>query len=115
MNIFDGLRILFRRTKILINPETSDLKEMVTLSGEATPPFYMFAFPLNRGQFLKERICSHWSKFFPLRVDDRISEGFRSPGKQTRDQTIIPLRINGGKKYEKKIPKYTHTPSPLIF
>ena len=24
---------------------------------------------INLGNFIKERICSHWSKFFPLRVD----------------------------------------------
>ena len=27
-----------------------------------------FAYFLNRSQLLKERICSSWSKFFPLRV-----------------------------------------------
>ena len=35
------------------------------------------------GQFLKERICSLRSKFFPVRVDP-FFEGFSFPGKKTR-------------------------------
>ena len=29
---------------------------------------FLFASNLSRGQVLKTRICSHWSKFFPVRV-----------------------------------------------
>ena len=58
-----------------------------TLGG--TTVVFRFAAILNCGQLLKERICSHRSKFFPLRVDP-ISEylrRFRSgkqPGKVTK-------------------------------
>ena len=40
------------------------------------PPFSL------RGQLLKERICSHRSKFFLLRVDP-ILEALRYPGEKT--------------------------------
>ena len=40
---------------------------MGILSQEATQ--LLFASLLSRGQFLKERICSPRTKFFPLRVD----------------------------------------------
>ena len=41
----------------------------------------IFASFVNGGQLLKERICSHRSKFFPLRVDQLLE--LCSVGKQT--------------------------------
>ena len=42
---------------------------MGTVSGGSNSVIFIFPFLLNRGQLLKERICSSRSKFFPLRVD----------------------------------------------
>ena len=65
---------------------------MGTLSGEATLSFFSVAFPANCGQLLKERICSHWSKFFPLRVDSILGR-LHLPGKQTGSlANCLPLK-----------------------
>ena len=45
---------------------------MGTLFGEATPSALFFASLVGRGQLLQERICSHRSKFFPLRDDPSL-------------------------------------------
>ena len=42
----------------------------------------IFASPFNVVKLLMKRICSSWSKFFPIRVDP-ISEGLFHSGKQT--------------------------------
>ena len=42
---------------------------------------YIFSFLFNKTQLLKERVCSSWSKFFPLRVDS-ILDGHSCPGAQ---------------------------------
>ena len=43
---------------------------------------FIFVSLLNGDQHLKERICSFWSKFFPLKVDS-ILEELNHPEKQT--------------------------------
>ena len=43
---------------------------------------FIFASHMNWGHLIKERICSRWSKFFPLRVDP-ILERLCPLGKQT--------------------------------
>ena len=46
----------------------------------------------NWGHLIKERICSHWSKFFPLRVDPILGRLY-PPGKQTGSQeNCLPLK-----------------------
>ena len=50
-----------------------------TLS-ESNSVIFILGLLLNRDQFLKQRICSSRSKFYPLRVD-LILESFRSVGK----------------------------------
>ena len=52
-----------------------------TFRGSSSAGF-LFAFFFNRGQLLKERICSSRSKFFPLRVD-LLLKGFRCLWKQS--------------------------------
>ena len=54
---------------------------MGTLLGEETV-IYIFASLLKRDLLSKERICSSWSKFFPLRVSLSL-EGLCQLGKQT--------------------------------
>ena len=54
---------------------------MDTLSGEIIA-IVIFVSLLNNGLLLKERICSHRSKFFPLSVDF-IVEQLGHQGKQT--------------------------------
>ena len=53
-----------------------------TFPWEATLPFH-FYFPSQKGQLLKDRICSHRSKFFLLRVDS-VLEGLNCPGSETK-------------------------------
>ena len=45
------------------------LRQMGTLSGEATLVIFIVAAHVGLGHLIKERICSHWSKFFSLGVD----------------------------------------------
>lgn len=45
----------------------------------------VFASIVNEGQFLQKRICSPWSKFFPLRTDS-ISERFPCTEKLTKSR-----------------------------
>ena len=48
---------------------------------------------LDGGQLLKERICSCWSKFFPVRVDP-VLEGRHCLGKQTgRLKNLFVLKL----------------------
>ena len=50
---------------------------------------------MNLGHLIKERICSHQSKFFPLRVDLIFGSLF-PPGKQTGSQeNCLPLEDGG--------------------
>ena len=49
---------------------------------------FIFASHLIRDQLLKKRICSHGSKFFPLRVDSILGK-LRPPDEQTGSQEII--------------------------
>ena len=55
LHIFEGLRPM----SIIINVR------------ESNSVIYIFASPLKCGLHSKERICSSWSKFFPLRVSPR--------------------------------------------
>ena len=68
----------------------------------------IFASLLNRDQLLRERICSWWSKFFPLRVDP-IFKGLHCPEKQKgnfksnsplykwqKNTEIYPCTLNDG-------------------
>ena len=56
------------------------LRCLGTLSGEAT--LFIFASHLIRDRLLMKRICSHRSKFFPVRVDP-VLKGLHYPGKKT--------------------------------
>ena len=59
---------------------------------------FIFVYHFSRSQLLKKWICSHWSKFFPLRVDP-ISGGLHPSGKQTgSDKNCLSL-----KKWQKKM------------
>ena len=74
---------------------------MGTFSGEATLSFSLLP-PINWGHLIKERICSHWSKFIPLREDPILGRlhtpgeqtgSLRTPGKQTGSQeNCLPLK-----------------------
>ena len=66
---------------------------------------------LNRGSFLKERICSTRSKFLSLRVEP-ILKGLLSPWKQTRShKSCFPL-YNYPRKGE--VCPFTLTEIPVI-
>ena len=56
-------------------------------------PFEILVLPIfNRGLLLKERIWSHRSKFFPLRIDLCLEE-FCCPGKLSKGhESCLPLR-----------------------
>ena len=59
--------------------------------------------PYKLGSSHKKRICSHWSKFFPLRVDPFLGR-LRPPGKQTGShENYLPLKTC------RKKWRYTHT------
>ena len=47
---------------------------------EAALLFYLLLSFLTCDQLLKVRICSPWSKFFSLRVNPILNEGFLGPG-----------------------------------
>ena len=56
------------------------------------------------GYLIMERICSHWSKFIPLRVDP-IFGRLLPPGKQTGShENCLPLKT-----WQKKIEVYPNT------
>ena len=57
---------------------------------------FNFASLLIRGQLIKDRICSHRSKVFPLRVDP-ILEWFCCPRKRTRSHKSCSLFKNSSK------------------
>ena len=79
--------------KIRILTDKYNKEKMGTLSGEATP---FSDSHLSWGQLLKERICSHWSKFFHLRVD-LISKGLLHREKHTGSKKFASLYKNGKK------------------
>ena len=64
--------------------------------------FLILASHINWGHLIKERICSHGSKFFPLRVDPFLGR-LCPPGKQTGShKNCLPLKTwpkkkDGGK------------------
>ena len=69
--------------------------------------FFIIASHINWGHLIKERICSHRSKFFHLRVDH-----FRTSGKQTGSQkeNCLPLKT-----WRKKIKVYPYTLIMLMY
>ena len=72
---------------------------------------FIVAFHINWGHLIQERICSQWSKFFPLRGDrlrgDRFLGRLSRPGQQTGNQeNCLPL-----KRCRKKIEVY---PAPYV-
>ena len=70
----------------------NNLRCIGTHSGEVTLVIYIFASLLKRGLLSKERICSSWTKFFPLRVNSSL-EGLRQLGKQTGShENCSPLK-----------------------
>ena len=69
---------------------TFGLYTPVSDSGPLGPLVFIFASHLIRGQLLKKRICSPWSKLFPLRVDP-ILKGLHFPGKQTELKKLSPF------------------------
>ena len=69
---------------------------MGILSQESNSFIFIFASQLIRGQFLKKRICSPKSKFFPLRVDP-IWKGLHCPGRQTGSHKNCFLLLKGQK------------------
>ena len=58
---------------------------MCILSRETSFDILILASVLSRGEFLNERICSYWIKFFPLIVN-HVFEGFRRSEKLTGSQ-----------------------------
>ena len=65
---------------------------------------FIVASHINWGHLLKERICSHWSKFFPLRVDP-ILERLHPACKQTGSlKNCLPLKT-----CRKKMEVYPYT------
>ena len=65
---------------------------------------FIVASHINFGRLRKERICSHWSKFFPLREDPIL--GRLSPGKQTGSlKNCLPLKT-----WRKREWRCTHSP-----
>ena len=64
------------------------------LSEESAP---ISAMLLNRGQLLKERICSYRSKFFPVRVDPILKSYLT--GIQRNKQEFIQVNVV----YEKRV------------
>ena len=65
---------------------------------------YNFPSLLKRGLLSKERICSHRSKFFPLRVDPFLGR-LRPAGKQTGShENCLPLKT-----WRKKMEVYSYT------
>ena len=66
---------------------------------------FIVASNVNWGHLIKERICSHWSKFFALRVDPILG---RLSGKQTGShENCLPLKT-----WRKKMAVYPFTLSP---
>ena len=77
---------------------------MCTLSREKTLAFFRFSTSFlecdqlpeklfSFGQLLKKRICSSWSKFFPIRVD-LFWEGFDI---KQEDMKVVSIEKNGRK------------------
>ena len=56
--------------------------------------FGFFCLPYQKGQLVKERICSSKYKFFPSRVDP-IVEGLQLPGKQTGSYLFPFVKLVG--------------------
>ena len=65
------------------------LRCMGKLSGEATLFSLSPSLSLG-GQLLKKRICSFWSKFFPLRVDPTF-KGLHWPESKQEITRVVPL------------------------
>ena len=63
---------------------------MVTLSRETTVIFISASFS-NGDQHLKERICSHRSKFFALRVDLLFGTASYSMEANRKSQMLVPF------------------------
>ena len=71
---------------------------------ESNSVIYIAASHINQGHLIKERICSHWRKFIPLRADP-ISGRLHSPGKQTGShKNVLSL-----KPWLKKMQVYPYT------
>ena len=70
-------------------------KNLYTLRG-SNYTIFIFASLLNKGQLLKERICSKGSKFFPLKVD-LILHRLYHPGKETGCHKVVSLCKNDRK------------------
>ena len=65
---------------------------------------FIVASHINGGHLIKVKICSHRSKFFPLRVDPILGR-LCPPGKQTGShENCLPLKHDG------KRLGCTHTP-----
>ena len=65
---------------------------------------FHFCLHAQWGQFLKEKICSTWSKFFSLRVDPFL-EGFCDPGSQ---ESCTPLKIEALQALHDALPLLLH-------
>ena len=65
---------------------------MGTLLRGSNSAIFIFASLLNRGQLLKERICSSGSQYLPLRVN-MFEEGLCNPGKQTGSKNVFSFQI----------------------
>ena len=52
---------------------------------------FKFAFLINGNELLKKRICSHRSKFFPLRVDPILEVFFIPKSKQKSKKKLLPF------------------------